>query len=98
MKDLPKNYKVNTFNSILSEVMRWVYKSEPLVEAGVPAEKIFILAPEIAVYEDILNFFLSKEGLGSILTVKKKVATEPKVIHWLSHLQKHVAPLGMNPI
>ncbi|HRO66180.1 MAG TPA: PD-(D/E)XK nuclease family protein, partial [Pseudobdellovibrionaceae bacterium] len=79
--------QVKRFSGQLAEVKEAVAQARAWMEAGVPSDRIAILAPEIEDYWPVLKPYLDEEGLPADKAVSVKLNALPVVNRWLARLR-----------
>lgn len=93
-----KSVQVLRFSGMLAEIKNSVGQVREWLEAGIPAENIAIIAPDIEAYWPVLQAFLKEEGIAVQKDVSHKVQSLPSVTRWLASLRSRSGRLSSSDL
>ncbi|MBO9667532.1 MAG: PD-(D/E)XK nuclease family protein, partial [Bdellovibrio sp.] len=93
-----KSKEVLRFSGMLAEIKNSVGQTRKWLEAGVPAENIALIAPDIEEYWPVLQAFLSEEGIPVQKDITHKVQSLPSVTRWLATLRSKSGRLSSSDL
>ncbi|MNJ99731.1 ATP-dependent helicase/deoxyribonuclease subunit B [compost metagenome] len=93
-----KTTQVLRFSGMLAETKNSVGQVRAWLDAGIPAENIAVIAPDIEVYWPVLQSFLQEEGVPWQKDTTHKVQSLPSVTRWLSMLRAKSGRLSTSDI
>ncbi len=82
-----KTKEVLRFSGMLAEIKNSVGQVRKWLEAGVPADNIAVIAPDIEQYWPVLQAFLKEEGIPVQKDITHKVQSLPSATRWLATLR-----------
>ncbi|QDK44276.1 PD-(D/E)XK nuclease family protein [Bdellovibrio sp. ZAP7] len=82
-----KTKEVLRFSGMLAEIKNSVGQVRKWLEAGIPADNIAVIAPDIEQYWPVLQAFLKEEGIPVQKDITHKIQSLPSATRWLATLR-----------
>ncbi|WP_413586474.1 PD-(D/E)XK nuclease family protein [Bdellovibrio sp. HCB274] len=93
-----KTKEILRFSGMLAETKNSVGQVRKWLEAGIPAENIAIIAPDIEQYWPVLQAFLKEEGIPVQKDITHKVQSLPSATRWLATLRAKSGKLSSSDL